>query len=110
MRSRFKRLDIVTGKKSFDDLSTSDLHGLERLCLAEDERRKQGQVARLLRQLERLPERERTIVSQHFGIGRPEMSLSQIASCQGVTRQRVQQIKQSGLKRLCEEVDTDDKY
>jgi RNA polymerase primary sigma factor len=48
-----------------------------------------------------LPEREREVVSRHFGVGSGgDESLAQIARSLGVTRERVRQLRDQGLQRL----------
>jgi len=47
-----------------------------------------------------LTERERIILRLAFGIGMPEMSLEEIGEQFGLTRERVRQIKEKGLRRL----------
>ncbi len=53
------------------------------------------------RMLNKLPEREATIIQMYFGINRPhEFSLSDIAQKIGVSRERVRQIKDKTLLKL----------
>lgn len=52
------------------------------------------------RAIERLPERERKIISLYFGIHQREHSLEEIASIMHLSRERVRQIKEKGLALL----------
>ncbi len=50
--------------------------------------------------LKGLNERERNIVTAFYGIGQPELTLEEIASKFGLTRERVRQIKEKAIRRL----------
>jgi DNA-directed RNA polymerase specialized sigma subunit len=50
--------------------------------------------------LQTLNERERNIIKAFFGIGEPEMTLDEIGTKFGLTRERVRQIKEKALRRL----------
>jgi RNA polymerase primary sigma factor len=53
------------------------------------------------RSLSTLSEREREIICHYFGLcGRTEMSLEEVGEKFGLTRERVRQIKEKGIKRL----------
>ena len=53
------------------------------------------------RSLSTLSEREREIICHYFGLlGRTEMSLEEIGEKFGLTRERVRQIKEKGIRRL----------
>ena len=52
------------------------------------------------RALSTLPERERDIVKDFFGIGTSEMTLEEIGEKFGLTRERVRQIKEKAIRRL----------
>ena len=47
-----------------------------------------------------LNERERTIIEAYFGIEQPEMTLEEIGTKYGLTRERVRQIKEKAIRRL----------
>lgn len=47
-----------------------------------------------------LNDRERRIVEAFFGIGQPEMTLDEIGTKFGLTRERVRQIKEKAIRRL----------
>ena len=47
-----------------------------------------------------LNERERNIITAFYGIGQPEMTLEEIGSKFGLTRERVRQIKEKAIRRL----------
>lgn len=50
--------------------------------------------------LQTLNERERIITEAFFGINQPEMTLEEIATRQGLTRERVRQIKEKAIRKL----------
>lgn len=52
-----------------------------------------------------LSERERMVLKMLFGIGHPEMTAEEVANALGLTRERVRQIKERGLRRLKENTD-----
>jgi RNA polymerase primary sigma factor len=55
----------------------------------------------LHRALERLPEREQTVLSLRYGLGVEEpLSLEEIGRRLGITRERVRQIEATALERL----------
>lgn len=47
-----------------------------------------------------LNERERNVIEAFFGIDRPEMTLEEIGAANGLTRERVRQIKEKAIRRL----------
>jgi len=50
--------------------------------------------------LKTLSDRERKVVEAFFGIGQPELTLEEIGSKFGLTRERVRQIKEKAIRRL----------
>ena len=50
--------------------------------------------------LQSLSERERNIIEAFYGINRPEMTLDEIGTKYGLTRERVRQIKEKAIRRL----------
>ena len=50
--------------------------------------------------LQMLNERERNVVTAFFGIDQPEMTLEEIGTKYGLTRERVRQIKEKAIRRL----------
>lgn len=50
--------------------------------------------------LQMLNERERNVVTAFFGIEQPEMTLEEIGTKYGLTRERVRQIKEKAIRRL----------
>ena len=52
------------------------------------------------RALHTLNDRERKIIEAFFGINQPEMTLEEIGDKFGLTRERVRQIKEKGIRRL----------
>jgi RNA polymerase primary sigma factor len=51
---------------------------------------------------DRLDERERTVLSSHYGLGRPQETLSEIGSRLGLTAERARQIEKEALEKLRE--------
>ena len=50
--------------------------------------------------LQALNERERNVIEAFFGINQPEMTLDEIGTKYGLTRERVRQIKEKAIRRL----------
>ena len=50
--------------------------------------------------LQSLTEREKNIIEAFFGIDQPEMTLEEIGTKYGLTRERVRQIKEKAIRRL----------
>lgn len=50
--------------------------------------------------LKTLNERERKVLEAFYGIGQPEMTLDEIGSSLGLTRERVRQIRQKAIRQL----------
>ncbi|MCR5242597.1 MAG: RNA polymerase sigma factor RpoD/SigA [Prevotella sp.] len=50
--------------------------------------------------LQTLNERERNVITAFFGIDQPEMTLEEIGTKYGLTRERVRQIKEKAIRRL----------
>ena len=47
-----------------------------------------------------LSDREKSVIEEFYGIGMPEMTLDEIGSKYGLTRERVRQIKEKAIRRL----------
>ena len=47
-----------------------------------------------------LNDREKSVIEAFYGIGMPEMTLDEIGSKYGLTRERVRQIKEKAIRRL----------
>ena len=56
--------------------------------------------AEIMDALRMLSVRERNIITAFYGIGQPEMTLEEIGSKFGLTRERVRQIKEKAIRRL----------
>lgn len=54
----------------------------------------------LLQCINTLPERERKVITEYFGIGTPNRKIQEIAEDMGLSSERVRQIKKLGLKKL----------
>ncbi len=50
--------------------------------------------------LKMLNERERNVITAFYGIGQPELTLDEIGTKYGLTRERVRQIKEKAIRRL----------
>ena len=50
--------------------------------------------------LQQLNERERKIIEAFFGIDQPEMTMAEIGTKYGLTRERVRQIKEKAIRKL----------
>ena len=59
----------------------------------------QAEIKQALRMLN---ERERNVIEAFFGIDGPEMTLEEIGTKYGLTRERVRQIKEKAIRRLRE--------
>jgi RNA polymerase primary sigma factor len=67
------------------------------------ERAARHEERRLVREaLADLPERERLVLAARFGFDGPSRTLEEIGSLVGVTRERVRQLEQQGLRKLAE--------
>lgn len=77
-----------------DVLSNADAPGTDKALLVESLRKE------LLTALDRLTQKERTIISAFYGIGIPAMSLEEISEKLKLTRERVRQIKEKAIRRL----------
>jgi len=60
----------------------------------------------ILSALEVLNERERNIIKSFFGINGHEMTLEEIGSKYGLTRERVRQIKEKAIRKLRNNTDS----
>ena len=56
--------------------------------------------AEIANTLKMLTDRERKIITAFYGIGQPEMTLEEIGTKFGLTRERVRQIKEKAIRRL----------
>ena len=64
--------------------------------------------AEMMRHLSELGERERRVLVKRFGLdGKPPMLLEAIAATEGVSRERVRQVQEQGLKHLRERMQED---
>ena len=78
------------------------LHVLEdkNAIQADDELIENGISDELQWALNRLDEREKTIVSAFFGIGCPRQTMMEIAQANGLKRERVRQIRDKALRKM----------
>ena len=68
--------------------------------MADIELVKESLRAEIKTALQMLNDRERNIITAFFGIVQPEMTLEEIGSKYGLTRERVRQIKEKAIRRL----------
>ena len=61
---------------------------------------KQEERVRVRRALAQLPERERLVLEERFGFDGESRTLEEIGGRVGVTRERVRQLEQQGLRKL----------
>lgn len=67
---------------------------------------RQEDIAKVLQQLDKLPEREATVLRLRFGLGAEEpLALIDIGARLGLTRERVRQIEKEALLRLAERLE-----
>ena len=68
--------------------------------MADRELVKESLQAEIKTALQILSERERNVITAFFGIDQPEMTMEEIGSKYGLTRERVRQIKEKAIRRL----------
>ena len=83
-----------TAARTFDVLTGEDDPTPDRQLVMESLRSEIDTV------LQTLNERERSIIKAFFGIDQPEMTMEEIGSKYGLTRERVRQIKEKAIRRL----------
>ncbi len=75
----------------------------DRICLPEDVIGTDEELARALKMLEKIDEREAEVLRLRFGLdGQEPLTLKQIGKKLGLTRERVRQIQRNGLAQLNE--------
>lgn len=77
-----------------DVLTNSDAQMADNALVMESLRKEINTV------LQCLNPRERNVIESFFGINRPEMTLDEIGTKYGLTRERVRQIKEKGIRKL----------
>jgi RNA polymerase primary sigma factor len=83
-----------------EDSSLLDVLVNEDAPLVDGELLKESLRSEIEKALQMLNERERNVVIAFYGIGQPEMTLDEIGSKFGLTRERVRQIKEKAIRRL----------
>ncbi len=83
-----------------EDNSLLDVIVNDNSPMADLELVKESLRAEIKTALQMLNERERNIITAFFGIEQPEMTLEEIGSKYGLTRERVRQIKEKAIRRL----------
>lgn len=83
-----------------DDSSLLDVLPNNDSPTADKELQQESLRAEIKNALKLLSERERNILEAFFGIGQNEMTLEEIGTKYGLTRERVRQIKEKAIRRL----------
>ena len=83
-----------------EDNSLLDIMVNDNSPMADRELVRESLNAEINAALQILNERERNIITAFFGIGQPEMTLEEIGTKYGLTRERVRQIKEKAIRRL----------
>ena len=83
-----------------DDNSLLDVMYDSEAPQTDDSSMKNSLSIEIERALHQLPERERKVLKMFFGIGGREMSLEEIGEELNLTRERVRQIKEKGIRHL----------
>ena len=83
-----------------EDNSLLDIMVNDNSPMADLELVKESLHAEIKTALLMLNERERNVVTAFFGIDQPEMTMEEIGSKYGLTRERVRQIKEKAIRRL----------
>ena len=83
-----------------EDNSLLDVMVNDNSPMADLELVKESLRAEIKTALQMLNERERNVVTAFFGIEQPEMTLEEIGTKYGLTRERVRQIKEKAIRRL----------
>lgn len=83
-----------------DDNSLLDIMADNDAPQADNELLQESLRAEIKKALDTLNDRERKIVEAFFGIDQPEMTLEEIGTKYGLTRERVRQIKEKAIRRL----------
>ncbi|MBO4811034.1 MAG: RNA polymerase sigma factor RpoD/SigA [Prevotella sp.] len=98
VNSRHVSMDAPLG--SDEDGSLLDILVNNDATMADNGLVNESLKAEIEQALKTLSERERNVVRAFFGIGEPEMTLDEIGSKYGLTRERVRQIKEKALRHL----------
>lgn len=90
------------GQRAKDDLRRTDEARLADLdaTLADEATDSKAAMERIVKAMETLDERQRRVISCYYGIGRPSMTMAEIAVEMGVTRERVRQIRDKGKRKM----------
>ena len=83
-----------------EDNSLLDVMVNDNSPMADIELVKESLRAEIKTALQMLNERERNVITAFFGIEQPEMTLEEIGTKYGLTRERVRQIKEKAIRRL----------
>ena len=83
-----------------DDSNLLDVMVNDNSPMADKELVMESLRAEIKTALQSLTEREKNIIEAFFGIDQPEMTLEEIGTKYGLTRERVRQIKEKAIRRL----------
>jgi RNA polymerase primary sigma factor len=100
MKVNSKHISVDAQMKEGENGSLLDVMPNEDEPSTDNELVKESLRKEILNALSVLDERERNIIKAFFGIDQPEMTLEEIGERQGLTRERVRQIKEKALRKL----------
>ena len=83
-----------------EDNSLLDVMANENSPMADSSLVEESLRAEIQNALNVLNERERNVIEASYGINRPELTLEEIGSKFGLTRERVRQIKEKAIRKL----------
>ena len=100
LKSHSKHVSVDAPFVDGEDNSLLDVLPNKNAPSADNELMHESLQEEISRALQLLPAREREVVEAFFGIGQQEMTLEEIGSKYGLTRERVRQIKEKAIRRL----------
>ena len=83
-----------------EDNSLLDVMANDNSPMADNELVEESLRSEIQEALAVLNERERNVIEASYGINRPELTLEEIGSKFGLTRERVRQIKEKAIRKL----------
>ena len=105
IKNEYIRLSLLKDKKAQNEFVVDDLFDKQEPACADDPMEETDLKMLLINLLvQRLTVKERTVLYKHFAQDKP---ISQIAVEEGISRQAVNQIKNSAFKKLKESIDAD---
>ncbi len=100
MKANTRHVSVDAPFADGEDNSLLDILTDSNSPLADNELVKESLREEINRALTLLNERERNIIEAFFGINQPEMTLDEIGTKNGLTRERVRQIKEKAIRKL----------